>query len=415
MDVYKIKGGKTLSGVIKVGGSKNALLPIVAGSIICKDIVYLENVTPLEDTYSMIDILKHLNVRVFYDNKSRMIIDSRDIVNKTIGISYTQKLRASYYFMGALLSMYKKVCIGFPGGCKFSTRPIDLHLMAFKNLGIDYALNGNKYHFIKMKKDNAIIHFNKVSVGATINAILASVKIKGNAKLQNVALEPEVDNLIEFLNKCGANITRLGRDILICGVERLNGCKHTIMEDRIEAQTYLTLGAVSGNQLKIVYSNKEHIKSFISLLKEIEVPLKDVEEGYIVSKVNEIKSKKLFFDIYPNLPTDIQPILSILFTKANGSSEFLDLIYPNRYTQVNELVSMGYAMEVIDNKLIINKNKEYIDSYVKAKDLRGVASLIVAALLSDKTTYIEDDGHIRRGYFNIEEKIRSVGGNIEKV
>lgn len=415
MNTYLINGDKCLSGKIKVDGSKNALLPILAAACVSKSIVTLNNVPNLQDTISMIGILKYLNVKVIYDNKSRMIIDARFIKNRPLKIKEVSKLRASYYFMGALLSLFNKVEMATPGGCNFSDRPIDLHLYAFSHLGVSYTLDGEVYHLKKTSKIKNTITFNKNSVGATINAILASIRIKETIVIKNGAKEPEVDDLICFLNKCGANIVRNKDEILIKGTNNLCGCNYCIIDDRIEAQTYLTIGALLGKKLKIEYKNKEHITAFIKLFKDLKIDVKEYEKGYIINKKENIEAMDLNFDVYPFLPTDIQPILSILFTKCKKESVFKDNVYPSRYSQINELNSMGFNMKIYGEKLIIRKNNSYLESEVYCKDLRGGMSLIVGALISNKKTTIKDIHLIKRGYSNLFYKLKEVGANIEEL
>lgn len=412
---YKISGGKTLSGKIRVSGSKNALLPILAASVICKDIVILDNVAPLADTYAMVDILKYLNINVIYDNKSKMIIDSRRVTNKKIKRELAKKMRASYYFMGALLSLYNNVEIAYPGGCDFTKRPIDLHIDAFKKFGVEIIDDGAFLMLKKKRKNNSTIVFSKVSVGATINVILASIKTKEKIILVNVAMEPEIDDLINFLNACGINIYRKENQIIIEEFIKIHGANYKIMDDRIEAQTYMVIGALLGKNLEIIYKNKNDIGALLELFNSLGINIVEKGDTYIVNKASYIYGRDLVFDVYPSLPTDIQPILSLLFTQSREESSFIDKVYPDRYSQIEELLSMGYNLRVSDNKLLIRKNNCYFNSLVGCKDLRGGVSLVVAALLSNKVTYIENTYHIQRGYFNLVEKLKSVGAMIEEV
>ena len=412
---YKIVGGKELLGTIKVSGSKNALLPILAASCICKDITILNNIPPLEDTYAMIEILKYLNVSVIYDNKDKIIIDSRNIKNRALPLRLTQKLRASYYFIGALLSLFTSLKIGMPGGCSFSKRPIDLHLLAFNKMGCSYDIKDDVYSFKKKNARNDKIRFSKVSVGATINSILALVKSKYSFKIYNYAKEPEVMDLIEFLNMCGAKIEVMEECINIEGVDTLHGVNYTIIDDRIEAQTYLILGALTANKLNVIYKNPNHIEALIELFNNLDIDIKKTSDGFVVRKAKEVGARNLMFDVYPSLPTDIQPILSLLFTKTRGESVFIDNVYPGRYSQIEDLVSMGYNMKVNDNKLYIRKNVNYLNSRVTSKDLRGGVSLVIASLISDKETLVENTLFIKRGYYNLVNKLRNVGANIEEI
>ena len=412
MKEWVIDGGKELSGVIEVGGAKNSLVAILPACIVSKSIVKLSNVTPLFDTYVIIDILKKLNVRVIYDNKSKMIIDARNVKNCDLTSKEMTDIRASYYFMGALLSLYKNVSILGPGGCKFATRPIDLHLFAFECLGCKCEIEKGVYKFKKDKINNRIIKFSKVSVGATVNTILASCRIKGKVRLVNVALEPEIDDLITFLNKCGANIIREENDIVIKGVERLHGCEHEIMEDRIEAGTYLILGACIGNNLKIVYHESKYLSTLIELLQSMKVNIKIRNDYMIVNKCTNIENQKVVFDCYPNLATDLQQPLSILLTHTNRVSVLKDLVYPSRYTQIDDLNKMGFRMEVINECLYVYRSENLCGQRVSCKDLRGGMSLVIAGLIAKGETYISNVCHIERGYYNVISKLKRIGAKI---
>lgn len=412
MKEWIISGNKELSGTIEVGGAKNSLLAILPASIITRSIVSLENVTPMQDTYQIIKILKRLNIRVLYDNKSKMIIDSRNIKNIILDGDEVKNIRASYYFMGALLSLYKNVNVAGPGGCKFASRPIDLHLFAFSELGNKCVYDNGIYSFDKGKVKNRNIKFKKVSVGATINAILASCKVKGKIVLENVAYEPEVDDLINFLNCCGANIIREENKIIIRGASKLHGCKYRIMEDRIEAGTYLILGACIGNNLKIKYHETKNLIALINLLTRIGVDIKVGNDSLIVSRVKEIKDVEVICDVYPSLATDLQQPLSILLSKTNKMSIVKDNVYPSRYTQIDDLKKMGFKMEIKDEKLYVFKSLDINGEEVACKDLRGGISLVIAALIASNKSVITDVSHIERGYFDIVGKLKKIGARI---
>lgn len=412
MKEWVIEGNKVLNGEIKVEGSKNALLAIIPACIITKSIVKLTNVTPLFDTYVLIDILKELNVKVIYDNKSEMIIDSRNVINKDLISEKMKKIRASYYFMGALLSLFKNVKILGPGGCKFASRPIDLHLFAFEGLGCECRKEDNIYFFNKGKIKCRVIKFKKVSVGATVNAILASCRMRGNIKLINVALEPEIDDLIKFLNLCGANICRENNNIIVKGVSQLHGCEYKIMEDRIEAGTYLILGACTCNSLKIIYHEHENLIALIELMKKMNVNIKVDKDFLIVNRAESISDSNVVFDSYPSLATDLQQPLSILLTRSKSYSVLKDLVYPTRYTQLSDLNAMGFNMKVNEDCLYIYNSNKLTGKNVECKDLRGGVSLVIAGLISDKTTIVSNVNHIERGYFDIVNKLKKIGARI---
>lgn len=412
MKKWIIYGNKELSGVVNINGSKNSLLAILAASIITKSIVELENVTPIKDTYMMISILRKLNVIIIYDNKSKMIVDARKVANKDLVFEEMGKLRASYYLIGALLSLYSNVKSLGPGGCGFATRPIDLHLFAFQKLGFSSFVEDNLYIFKKDRKIEKTIVFDKVSVGATVNAILASARVRGKVKLVNVAIEPEIDDLIAFLNKCGANIKRKDREINIVGNSRLVGCTHKIIQDRIEAGTYLILGACLGNNLRINYSYREHISSLLSLLENMKIPIEIKKDEIIISKRGDVEDFNLIFDAYPQLPTDLQQPISILLSRCSKWSFLKDKVYPSRYTQLGELNKMGFIMEVEDDVLRVKSSKEIKGACLSCKDLRGGASLVLASLIADGKSEISDVWHIERGYYDIINKLRHIGAMI---
>lgn len=414
MKEWVIYGGKELSGIIKVSGAKNSLLAILPASIITKSMITLENVPPLEDTYVMIDILNKLNVRVIYDNKDKMIIDARNVKNIVLNDSVIKKIRASYYFMGALLSLYKNVNVIGPGGCKFATRPIDLHLYAFSCLGCSVNIKGDLFEFDKNKIKSREIKFEKVSVGATINAILASCRCKGKIRLINAAKEPEIDDLINFLNKCGGSIKREGNEIIVKGVNKFKGCKYRVMEDRIEASTYLILGSLLGNYLKIEYKNSDHINSLIDLLKRIGVSIAVYKDYILVNKIKGFKGENLIFDVYPHLPTDIQQPLSILMSRANEGIRLEDKVYPSRYTQIEELKKMGFIMDVRNNCLYVNKSDDIKGKEVVCKDLRGGVSLVIASCIAKGRSVIKEVYHINRGYYNLINKLKGIGVRIDE-
>ena len=341
-----------------------------------------------------------------------MIIDARDVNNVILNCNEMTKIRASYYFMGALLSLYKDVSVLGPGGCKFASRPIDLHLFCFKELGCDYYVDKNSYTFKRARVKNRKIEFSKVSVGATINAILASCRLRGNIRLVNVAKEPEIDDLITFLNKCGANIKREDNEIIIRGRSKFHGCEHEIIQDRIEAGTFLIIGACLGNELKIEYRQSKYLKSLIELLIDLGVNIKINKNHLIVSNVDVIKDVNIICDTYPSIPTDLQQPLSILLSRCNKHCLIKDNIYPSRYTQIDDLNKMGFDMKIENGTLIVNRAIDINGNVVECKDLRGGASLVIAGLIAKGETKILNIEHIERGYFNILDKLKKIGAKV---
>ena len=280
-----INGGKILSGEVSVGGAKNSLVALIPASIITRSIVKLENVMPIDDTYTLINILHELNVYTLYDNKSCLYIDARKVKNVKLDSIYMSKMRASYYFMGALLSLFNNVSVLGPGGCDFGSRPIDLHLFAFESLGVSYKEENGVYSFSKGKLLNREITFKKKSVGATINAILASCRVRGFIKLNNCSLEPEVDDVINFLNKCGCSINRIDESIVINGRSKLDGCSYKVMPDRIESGTFMIIGACICNSLRIKNLDTSSLQNVINVLKAIGVKIVEGKDWVIVNTI----------------------------------------------------------------------------------------------------------------------------------
>lgn len=408
-----IKGGNVLQGEVNIGGAKNSIVALMPASIITKSIVKLENIKPIDDTYTLIKILNKLNVKVLYDDKDCLYIDARKVKNIKLDIDEVMQMRASYYFMGALLALYNKVSVVGPGGCNFGERPIDLHLYAFNKLGIDYSCEGCLYKFKKNKVREKEIVFEKKSVGATINAILASCKLKGKTIIKNCSLEPEVDDLISFLNKCGCKIERINEDIKIIGVNELHGCEYKAMFDRIEAGTFMIIGGVLGNNLRINNIDVDSLGNVIHVLKQIGVKIIEKEKCLIVSKVNAYNSVNVVVEPYPGFPTDLQQPLSVLLSLCEGISKIKETIYPARLSHIDSLNKMNANIKIEDDLIVVNGNREFIGADVSGKDLRGGISLVIAALIAKGESKIEGVKYIKRGYSDLVYKLKNIGADIE--
>ena len=412
-EILCINGGKTLSGEVKIGGAKNSLVALIPAAVITKSIVKLENVIPIDDTYTLISILNKLNVSTLYDNKSCLYIDARKVKNVKLDIIEMTKMRASYYFMGALLSLYNNVSMIGPGGCNFGERPIDLHLQAFSSLGISYREENGVYYFSKNRVVNREFTFLKKSVGATINAILASCRIKGNVKINNCSLEPEVDDLINFLNKCGCNIARVNESIIITGVNKLKGCYYKIMPDRIEAGTFMIIAASIGNNVRIKGFDLNHLDNVITVLKDIGVKITEIKDGVIISKKDNYKSVNLVVDSYPGFPTDLQQPLTVLLSVCKGASTITETIYPARLSHIDSLNKMNACISVNENTIQVQGNRSFVCSNVDGKDLRGGISLVIASLLSKGESRVGGVKYIKRGYSDLVNKLKKIGADIK--
>ena len=415
MKVLKIEGGHELSGTIRISGAKNSSVALIPAAILCDEEVTICNVPEISDTDNLCDILKSLNVEIKRASES-IIINPKKMKNIEIKESLSTKLRASYYFMGALLGKYKKAEMYFPGGCSIGARPIDLHLKGFEALGATVQNEGNKYIVEAKELRGASIYLDIASVGATINIMLAAVRAKGRTIIDNAAKEPEIVNIATFLNNMGAKIRGAGTStIKIDGVEHLHKCFHEVIPDRIEAGTYVIIGALCGNELKIDNIIPEHIESLLSKLEEIGVRIKTGSDYVIVSKKDYYKSTYVKTLVYPGFPTDLQQVLASLMTKAKGTATIEETIWENRFMHVPYLVEMGADIIVKNQTATIVGPTKLKGTEVVATDLRAGAAMVAAALVAEGTTKITNVEHILRGYENIVEKLTNVGAKIESL
>lgn len=412
MKIIKIKGGNILKGKIEVSGAKNAAVALIPASILSDDIATIYNVPEITDIVALEEILRVLNCKTDID-KDRMTIDTKNMQNIEIGEEISQKLRASYYFMGALLGKYHKVSMYFPGGCSIGARPIDLHLKGFEALGAKVENNKNQYIVSADKLKGADIYLDFASVGATINIMLAAVKAEGTTTIDNAAKEPEIVNVATYLNSMGAKISGAGTSkITIKGVKKLSRAMGEIIPDRIEAGTYIIIGALTGDKLRIEKLIPEHIEALISKLEEMKVDIK-VGEAYVeVSKMDNLLPVNIKTAVYPGFATDLQQPLTVLQTQCNGKSTVTETIYENRFMHIAYLNEMGAKITTNNTKAIIEGKTNLKGCEVAATDLRGGAAMVEAGLIAKGTTIITKPEHILRGYSNIIKKLKKVGAEI---
>lgn len=409
-----INGGYELNGEIKISGAKNSAVALVPASLLSDDVVTIDNIPNISDINALNEILEYLGAKVSREGEM-MTIDSRTIENKSIPENISKKLRASYYFMGALLGKYNHVEMYFPGGCSIGARPINLHLKGFEALGATVIEDGNKYTIDAKELKGTNIYLDFPSVGATINLMLAAVKANGTTIIDNAAKEPEIVNMATFLNQMGAKITGAGTsEIKIKGVKSLGKCFIEVIPDRIEAGTYVIAGALMGNNLKISNVIPEHIESLLSKLQEMGVVMDMSDDSILISKTNDIKPVNVKTMGYPGFATDLQQPLTTLLATANGTSYLEETIYENRFQNVEYLNQMGANIEINDRTLKISGPCKYKGCEVVATDLRAGACLVLAALAAEGTTTINNVEHILRGYENIIEKLSNVGAKIEE-
>ena len=414
MKRIQVEGNHLLSGTINISGAKNSAVALVPASLLSDEEVKIENIPNISDIDALNEILEYLGAKV-ERNKDCIIINPKSIVNKEIPENISKKLRASYYFMAALLGKYKKVEMYFPGGCSIGARPIDQTLKAFEKLGAKVIKNENKYTITAEYLKGAHIYLDMPSVGATINTILASVKARGETIIENAAKEPEIVSVATFLNNMGARITGAGTsEIKISGVDYLAKGFTEVIPDRIEAGTYLILGALIGKDLKINNIIPKHIESLTDKLKEIGFDLKIGFDYITISTKDNLNPVSIKTLGYPGFPTDLQQPFTTLLTKCKGISYVEETIYENRFKNVEYLNKMGANIEIItDHKIKIQGPTNLTCSNVYATDLRGGASVLLAALASKGVSNIYDVEHLLRGYENIVEKLSNVGAKIK--
>ena len=416
MSRIEIIGGNKLSGVIEIGGAKNSAVALIPAAILCNGVVELDNVPDISDIYSLKDILEYLGVKVELGDHS-IKIDSSEMVNADISCELSTKLRASYYFMGSLLGKYKKVKMCFPGGCSIGERPINLHLKGFEKLGAVVSEDEGNFYIEAKKLLGDEIFLDVPSVGATINIILASVLAKGKTVIDNAAMEPEIVDVCNFLNKMGAKIKGIGTPkIEIIGVKKLNSVKYSVVPDRIEAGTYVIIASLLGNDLKINGLVPGHIESLTSKLEEAGVKL-DIGKNYIrVLDVGDYKAIDVKTVVYPGFPTDLQQPLVPFLTQCEGISHIEETIYENRFQNVFDTIKMGASIEVFDNLYAsIYGKSPLVGKDVKATDLRGGASMVICGLIANGKTTISNIEYILRGYEDIVGKFSKVGADIKLI
>jgi len=410
-----IEGGNTLTGTIKIGGAKNSVVALIPAAMLTDKVVIIDNVPNISDVHKLIEMMKLLGSNIIFENE-RLIIDNSNAKNTEIPAEYANSIRASYYFMGALLSKYKRAQISFPGGCVIGSRPIDFHLNGFKKLGATVEVHDNTYKIIADKLIGTDIHLDFASVGATINLMFAAIYAEGTTHIYNAAKEPEIVNIAELLNSMGAKVIGAGTDtIKIEGVKELGNGQIEVIPDRIEAGTYIMLGTLLGENLKIDGVIKEHLDAVILKLEEAGANLKFENRSVIVNRVETLKSVDVTTLAYPGFPTDLGQPMSTLLTQCNGTSEFIETIWENRMRHIPHLNKMGANISLSGCHASIKGKTDLIGTTVIATDLRAGAAMMVAGMIAKGTTTISNIEHILRGYENIVEKLNNVGGNIQLV
>lgn len=410
-----IEGGRDISGTIKISGAKNSIVALIPASILTSGVCVITNVPDISDVRILIDMMEELGSIITFENEV-LTIDNSNVQNKKITEEYAGKLRASYYFMGSLIGKYHEAEIAYPGGCVIGSRPINYHIESFKKMGINVKNVADHYIMKTDELKGNEFYFDFPSVGATINIMLAAILAKGKTIIYNAAKEPEIANVASFLNSMGAKVFGAGTSTIeIIGVEELHDGFVEVIPDRIEAGTYIMIGALIGNNLKIENIVEKHLESLLYKLKEAGVKYEINDNSIILSKVEHLKPVNIKTTVYPGFPTDLGQPMSTFLTQCEGESLFEETIYENRLRHVPHLNSMGANIQAFDKKAIIIGKTPLVGKKVKATDLRAGASMLVAGLIATGTTEIQNIEHLLRGYERIVEKLESVGVNIKLI
>ncbi len=418
MDKFLIKGPCKIRGDISISGSKNASLPILAATLLFNEPVIIKNLPRVKDINTMLNLLQSLGSKIILskDKKTAKILNPKKM--KTFAsYSLVKTMRGSILVLGPLISKYHKSKTSLPGGCLIGARPVNYHLLALKKLGMKYELKDG-YILAKSngKLRGTVINFPKISVGATENSIIAACLAQGKTILKNCAIEPEIKDLSNFLNKAGAKIKWAGRTCQITGVKSLNKTEYSVMSDRIEAGTFCVAATLAKGNLKIKNLNPKIISTEINLLKKIGAKIKTNKNEIVIKGPNKIKSiKSIKTKEFPGIPTDLQAQLMVLMCKAVGKSTIIESIFENRFMHVAELQRLGAKIIIKNNTATVQGNTNFIGAELMSSDLRASVALVLAAIVSNGKTYINRIYHLDRGYENIENKLKKIGVKIKRI
>lgn len=416
MEKYAVVGGTPLHGEVEIGGAKNAALAILAAAVMTDDPVTIENVPDVRDTRVLMQAMESIGVNIEHPDRHTVKMDSSKINDCVIDDEYMKKIRASYYMIGALLGKYKRAEVPLPGGCNIGIRAIDQHLKGFKALGADVRIeHGNIVAEAKELRGNHIF-MDMVSVGATINVMMAAAMATGKTTIENVAKEPHVVDIANFLNSMGANIKGAGTDVIrIKGVERLHGTNYAIIPDQIEAGTFMIAAAATKGDVVVKNVIPKHLECITAKLIEIGCKVEEFDDAVRVSAEGMLSNTRVKTLPYPGFPTDMQPQMTVLLGTAQGTSIVTETIFDNRFKYVDELARMGANIKVEGGTAIISGVSKYTGANITAPDLRAGAALVIAALVSEGESLIDDIKYIERGYEDFEEKLSKLGAQIVKV
>ena len=416
MEQYIIKGGNPLVGEVEIGGAKNAALAILAAAIMTDETVQIENLPDVNDINVMLEAIAGIGAMVQRIDRHTVKINGSTIGDFNIEYDYIKKIRASYYLLGALLGQYKRAEVALPGGCNIGSRPIDQHLKGFRALGADVDIEHGKIVAEAEQLRGTHLYFDVVSVGATINVMMAAAMADGVTIMENVAKEPHVVDVANFLNSMGANIRGAGTDVIkIRGVKTLHKSEYSIIPDQIEAGTFMFAAAATKGDVTVLNVIPKHLDATISKLIDIGCEVEEFDDAVRVVAKGRLRSTQVKTLPYPGYPTDMQPQIGVVLALAHGTSTITESIFENRFKYLDELARMGANIKIEGNSATIEGVEKFSGARVSAPDLRAGAALCIAGLATDGITIIDDIVYIQRGYERFEEKLRGLGGMIEKV
>ncbi|MBO8434180.1 MAG: UDP-N-acetylglucosamine 1-carboxyvinyltransferase [Tyzzerella sp.] len=416
MDKLIINGQKKLFGEVSISGAKNAAVAVLPAAIMADDICIIDNLPSIEDITSLFNTFEKMGIKCEFLDKHTLKIDSRNLENVSATYDEVKKIRASYYLLGALLGRFKKAEVSMPGGCNFGSRPIDLHLKGFKALGAEVTVTEDAVKLSAEKLTGATIYMDQVSVGATINVMLAACLAEGTTIIENAAKEPHVVDTANFLNIMGANIKGAGTDVIrITGVEKLHGAEYTIIPDQIEAGTYMIAAAITGGDVVVKNIIPKHMDSLSAKLDEMNVTIEEGDDSIRVISDKPLKNVNVKTMSYPGFPTDLQPQMAALLTVCMGENIITENVWDNRYQYVDQLKKLGADVSIDGRIAKIQGVKKLTGNSVSATDLRAGAAMIIAGLAAEGVTEISNVKYIDRGYEDVEHKFKSLGADIKRV
>ena len=416
MEQYIIKGGHPLVGEVEIGGAKNAALAILAAAIMTDETVLIDNMPDVNDINMLLDAIREMGAMVQRIDRHTVRINGSTINNLSVDYDSMKQIRASYYLLGALLGKYSRAEVALPGGCNIGSRPIDQHLKGFRALGADVTIEGGMVIAEADKLRGTHLYFDVVSVGATINVMMAAAMAEGQTIMENVAKEPHVVDVANFLNSMGANIKGAGTDVIkIKGVSKLHKSEYSIIPDQIEAGTYMFAAAATRGDITVTNVIPKHLEATIAKLLEIGCEVEEFDDAVRVVAKDRLKSTHVKTLVYPGYPTDMQPQIGVTLALCEGTSVITESIFENRFKYLDELARMGAIVKIEGNSAIIEGVEKLSGARVSAPDLRAGAALVIAGLATDGITIVDDIVYILRGYERFEEKLRLVGGVIERV